>query len=136
MAHRPDPLEIVRRDGGRALAYLLDFGFVGPELTENGIAYHRPGLHIEMCYYDWKHEREVSTSISLGGPRAFARLGCLYVACGCGPIQDIAGSAHTRLAVAKRVSQHAEGVRRVLPNLLSADVDELVLRCNGRDLPG
>ncbi len=128
-------MEIIRRDGGRSFAFLRDAGFKGPEATDDGIAFHRGGLHIELAFYAWKNEAEVVTTVSVDNPPCHASLDCLYVACGCGPLQELGGSAPTRLAVAKRVAEHAQGLRSVLPRLLGPDGVELVRRCQGRQLP-
>ena len=65
-----------------------DWGFSGPELTADGVAYHRVGLHVEMGYWAWKNERGFATTLAQvgsDGTERRAELGVLYAACGLGP---------------------------------------------------
>jgi hypothetical protein len=116
----------------------VDAGFLGPERTDDGIAYHRLGLHIQIRFVDG-HEPELGTSVAReapdGGRRLWASLECLYVACHCGVLQDVPRNAPNLRTTAKRVRQHAGALRRVLPHLLGEDIDELLRRCQGRLLP-
>lgn len=138
MVRRSEPRSAIWDDGPPLFGFLADSDFAGPQATEDGIAYHRPGLHIEVRYFDG-HQPEVVTSIRVVGPdgddsRA-AGLDCLFVACGCGVLQDVPGNAPNRRTVAKRIAQHAEALRKVLPHLLADDAGQLVARCQGRLLP-
>ncbi len=138
MGRRVDARELVRQDGPDLFGFLLDAGFLGPETVEGGLAYHRPGLHVEIRLHTG-HEPELVTSVRHepvdGTPARSASLGCLYVACRCGVLQDVPGSAPNLQTTAKRLRQHADALRRVLPHLLSDDVGRLVARCRGRLLP-
>ncbi|MBP5872127.1 hypothetical protein F3K40_41230 [Streptomyces sp. LBUM 1478] len=53
--------------------------------------------------------------------------GC--VVSGCGPAQDVPGSAPARRAALKRVHQHAAALRRLMPRLLTAEGAQLIARC-------
>jgi hypothetical protein len=138
MGRRVDPRELAGQDGPELFEFLLDAGFVGPETTEGGLAYHRPGLHIDIHLYTGR-EPELVTSIrhqpADGTPARSASLDCLYIACRCGVLQDVAGSAPNLRTTAKRLRQHAQALRRVLPHLLTDDAGRLIARCQGRLLP-
>jgi hypothetical protein len=108
-------------------------GFSGPEQTDNGLLFHSgAGLDVEVWYLDG-HEPVVTTlvaPIASDGVRSRgAWLDDLYVASGCGPAQDVPGSAPTRRATLKRVHQHAAALRRLMPQLLSAESGQLIARC-------
>lgn len=138
MARRADPREPIWHDGPELFAFLLDADFAGPERTEDGIAYHRPGPHIDVRFHAG-HEPVVATRVSHVSPDGTstrtASLDCLYVACRCGVLQDVPGNAPNRRTAGKRVGQHADALRQVLPHLLGDDVDQLIRRCQGRLLP-
>lgn len=72
---------------------------------------------------------------TLTGEQVWAHLDCLYVACRCGPLQDVPGNVHNQKIAAKRVRQHAEALRKVLPWLIGGEAEHLVRRCRGRLLP-
>lgn len=52
-----------------------------------------------------------------GSPARGAWLEEVYTATGCGPPQDVPGTVHNRRSLLKRVHQHAEALRRLLPRL-------------------
>jgi hypothetical protein len=140
MGRRADPRQTIWEQGPSAFAFLLEeWGFQGPERTDEGIAYHRPDLHVTVELWAWKNEAGFTTSVRgldrRTGAQHWASLGCLYVACGLGPLQHVpenAGGGHT---ISKRIVQHAGALRRVMPYLHGATVAELLRRCQGRLLP-
>ncbi len=139
MGRRVDPRELAWQDGPELFDFLLGAGFLGPETTDDGLAYHRPGLHVDIRVCTG-HLPEVVTSVrhepADGTPGRSASLDCLYVACRCGVLQDVPGSAPNLRTTATRLRQHADALRRVLPHLLTGDVGRLLSRCQGRQLPG
>ncbi|MGH8823343.1 MAG: hypothetical protein ACRDVN_02560, partial [Jiangellaceae bacterium] len=57
MGRREAPKETIWREGPSAFAFLVDeWEFLGPERTEEGLAYHRSGLHISIGFWAWKNE--------------------------------------------------------------------------------
>jgi hypothetical protein len=93
--------------GPSAFAFLVgDWGFLGPERIDDGLAYHRPGLHVRIEFWTWNHETGFSTTVervsSLGARVEAASLGRLYVACGLGPAQDVPETAGSGHALRKR----------------------------------
>lgn len=139
MGRRFDPREVVRSEGRALFAFLIsDGGFVGPEVLESGLVYHhRSGLQIGVSYLG-PREPEVTTTVRVlgvcGAPHS-ASLDCLWVAFGCGTLQDVPTSGVNGRTVAKRLRQQAEALRRLLPTLLTSDVDDAIRRCQGRLLP-
>jgi len=128
-------------------AFLVtEAGFTGPHPTtgafeEDRVQYQRNDLRIEIGYYALR-EPEVATTVWKltpdGGPGAHpqhADLCCLYVACECGPPQDVPGTAPNPRTMVKRLHQHAAALQRVLPLLDTDHIDELLRRCSGRQLP-
>ena len=140
MGGRAGRWETLWEQGPSAFAFLTQgWGFTGPERTDNGIAYHRPGLHVTVESWEWKNEAGFSTSVRgvdrLTGAEHWASLACLYGACGLGPLQHVpetAGAGHT---ISRRITQHAGALRRVVPYLDGPMVTELLRRCQGRLLP-
>jgi hypothetical protein len=136
MGRRADRREPIWREGPALFGFLLDAGFLGPERLDDGIAYHRPNLHVEVRFIDgW--EPELATQVYCEGPDGlrWASLNCLYVARGGGVLQDVPGNVPNLRTTTKRLHQHARALRQVLPCLLEEDVGELVRRCQGRLLP-
>jgi hypothetical protein len=85
---------MVWRHGRCAFAFLCeDWNFDGPERTEDGLAYHRPDLHINVAVWAWKNETGFTTSLlgpsAIDGARRTARLQCLYVSAGLGTAYDV-----------------------------------------------
>jgi hypothetical protein len=139
MGQRVDPREIVRREGSDLFAFLVsDGGFVGPEVLESGLAYHHcSGLRIAISYLG-PRETEVTTTIRVSresGATRSASLDCLWVAFGCGTPQDVPTSAVNGRTASKRLRQQAQALRRLLPTLLTPEVDDAVWRCQGQLLP-
>jgi hypothetical protein len=117
------------RDGPSAFAFLVDdWDFLGPELVESGLAYHRVGLHIHFEAWEWRHEAGISTRVNDGNGRS-APLDCLYVACGLGPAQGVPENWSSLFSVRKRISQHAAALRKVVPFLVAPTAAELLSRC-------
>ena len=140
MGRRADPSETSWEEGPNAFRNLAqDWGFTGPERTNAGIAYHRPELHVTIELWAWKNEAGFTTHVCgvdrVTGVEHSASLGCLYVACGLGPLQHVpetAGGGHT---ISKRIAQHAAALQRLMPYLDGPAVAELLRRCQGRLLP-
>ncbi|RZU46497.1 hypothetical protein EV284_1178 [Streptomyces sp. BK022] len=125
--------EVFRAEAGAEFAFLVDdAGFWGPEQTDSGLLFHGSGLDVEVWFLDG-HEPQVTTLIApvaSDGVRARGVwLDDLYVLSGCGPAQDVPGSAPTRRATLKRVQQHAAALRRLMPRLLTAEGAQLIARC-------
>src|SRR5260221_5517050 len=94
MARRADPLAVIWAEAPMAMSFLAeDWGFSGPAVTADGVAYHRVGLHVEMGYWAWKNERGFTTTLAQVGIDGTERRGepcVLYSGCGpwpgpCGP---------------------------------------------------
>jgi hypothetical protein len=136
---RRDPRETIWERGRSAFAFLVqEWGFEEPERTDNGLLYHRPGLHISVEYWAWKNEAGFTTTVhgvDLDGRQRRALLGCLYVACGLGPLQAVPEDAGTQHTINKRIAQHANALRRVMPYLHDPAAGNLLSRCQGRQLP-
>ena len=65
MAKVSDPVAVIKSEAPRALGFLTDRGFRGPELTVGGVGYHRLGLHVYMEYWSWKNEDGFATTLAL-----------------------------------------------------------------------
>ena len=134
MAKRSNPVHVIWDEAPRALSFLIDkCGFAGPELTADGVAYHRPGLPVCMGYWSWKNERGFSTTlaqVSSDGTDVRAALGMLYAAYGLGPARDVPEGAGTLYVIRNRIGQHAAALRRLVPYLDSGDADALFRRCS------
>lgn len=136
MGHREGLVEAFRSEAGVEFAFLVEeAGFAGPERTDEGLRFHSAGLDIEVWFLDGlePHVTTLVAPIASDGVRSRrAWLDDLYVAAGCGPAQDVPGSAQTRRAMLKRVHQHAAALRRLLPQLLSAESGQRIARsCEG-----
>jgi hypothetical protein len=133
---RAGPVDVVWQHGRCAFAFLCeDWNFDGPERTEDGLAYHRPDLHVNMAVWAWKNESGFTTSLlgpsAADGARRAATLECLYVTAGLGSAYDVpeaAGSGHT---IKKRINQHAEALRQVMPLLTGPSGEALWRACAG-----
>jgi hypothetical protein len=131
MTARKDPWEQARD----AFSFLLhEWGFDGPERFEDGMAFHRPDLHVSIEVWSWKNESGFMTTLSTGadaeGVQRSASLACLYLACELGPAQDVPEGASTQHAITKRVVQHAEALRLLMPHISDpARFRELLDRC-------
>ncbi|MFE5772825.1 hypothetical protein ACFQ7O_31220 [Streptomyces sp. NPDC056485] len=118
-----------------AFSFLLEeAGFTGPERTEHGLLFRGPGLDVDVWLFDGR-EPQVSTGMAAVGPDGirgrWASLDELYVAAGCGPAQDVPGSAPTRRSAIKRVHQHATALRRLMAGLPTPGLGRLIIRCTG-----
>jgi hypothetical protein len=79
-------------EGPSAFTFMVrDWGFLGPERIDDGLAYHRPGLPARIEFWTWNHETGFTTTVERAGDLSAlvqaASLGRLYVACGLGPAQ-------------------------------------------------
>lgn len=125
MGSRGDLAEEFRAEAGAAFAFLVeDAGFSSPEQTDVGLRFRSVGLHVEVWFLEGREAMVTTlvTPVSSDGTRGRGVwLDELYVASGCGPAQDVPGSAPTRRATLKRVHQHAAALRRLMPQLLTAE---------------
>ena len=137
MGRRADPGDLIRQEGPALFSFLAPAGFLSPERTENGLAYHRPGLHIEIRYSDGVEPEMVTTIVvtTSTGEQTTGTSQRSYVASRCGPLQDVPGTVSNPKVAIKRIRQHAEALRKVLPRLTDGDAEHLVRRCQGRLIP-
>lgn len=136
---KPKPMQVLKTEGPPAFAFLVEtHGFLGPELVDDGIVYHRPGLRIEVASWEGKGERGFTTMVVVpnGAPlRMHADLGCLYVACGLGPLQAVGLSTGSAHVMRKRIGEHSAALRKVMPRLDGPECLVLMGRCHGKPLP-
>lgn len=141
MVSRANPVDFIWAEAPLALSFLTDdWGFSGPERTDEGVAYHRPGLHVEMGAWSWKNERGFTTTLALVGREGEQRracLGVLYAASGLGAPSAVPEGAGTLYVIGKRIRQHAAALRKLLAYLDQRDADALFEQCSAqpRTLP-
>ncbi len=133
MGNRGDRTEDFLAEVCVEFAFLVEeAGFSGPERIDHGLRFHSDRLDVEVWFLD-VHEPEVTTRIAPASSDGVRPRGVwleeLYVMSGCGPPQDVPGSAPTRRATLKRVHQQAAALRRLMPQLLSAEGPQLIARC-------
>jgi hypothetical protein len=122
MGRRSDPVRVIWADGPAAFEFLVsEYDFLGPERTDEGLAYHRPDLRVEITHWEFKNEAGFSTTVSrpgnTPGSRRAAQLDDLFVACGLGPSQAVPGQSGAGHTIRKRIAQHAKALRQVMPRL-------------------
>jgi hypothetical protein len=112
-----------------------DFGFSGPDRTEDGVVYHRPGLHVEMGTWTWNNERGFTTTlvrVGRHGTEQRASLGELYAASGLGMAMAVPEGAGTLFVIRKRIGQHAAVLRTLIARLDDMDAEDMFVRCGRR----
>ena len=132
MAKVSDQVAVIKSEASRALGFLTDRGFLGPELTVGGVGYHRLGLHVYMEYWSWKNEHGVTTTLALisaDGKQRCAQLALLNAACGLGLVRDVPEGAGTLHVIRTRIGQHATALRRLVPHLDKDDAENLFRQC-------
>lgn len=132
MVVRAGPVAVIHAEAPPALSFLTEaWGFAGPELTDDGVAHHRPGLHVHIAYWAWKNERGFMTTLTRtagDGTTQRAQLGALYVACGLGAAQDVPEGAGSLHVISKRIRQHAKALRTLMLHLDRASTEALFTR--------
>ncbi|GAA1293253.1 hypothetical protein Psi02_43470 [Planotetraspora silvatica] len=128
MRNRPSGVVAIWEEATREFAFLTEnYDFLGPELTDDGVAYHRPDLHIGVTCTWYKGEWDFTTYLwPAHDPTRLRRgvsLATLYVREGYGPAQAVpeSGTPPTRHLMVKRVRQHAAALRAVMPRLHEVD---------------
>ena len=127
-------MEIVWQQGAEAFAFLREeWDFDGPERTDDGIAFHRPDMHIDMQIWAWKNEAGIDTGVRwidpVTGEQHAAGLDSLYVESGLGPAQHVPGNVGGGRTIVKRVTQHARALRLLMPHLTGPEAADLFRRC-------
>ncbi|WP_351233241.1 hypothetical protein [Streptomyces sp. NPDC002133] len=135
MSRGLDQLDEFRSEVELAFSFLAeDAGFADPELTEHGLLFRAAELDVDVWLLEGR-EPEVATRVAVvgrdGAKGRGAWLDGLYVAAGCGPAQDVPGSATTRRSTIKRVHQQAAALRRLMTHLSPAELSQLITRCTG-----
>ena len=132
MVRRADPVAVIWAEAPLALSFLAeDWGFTGPERTAGGVAYHRPGVHVDMSFWAWKNERGITTTLAKvdrDGTEQRASLGVLYAASGLGPASAVPESAGTLYVIRKRIGQHAAALGALTARLDAVDSGALFSR--------
>ncbi|MFF7079612.1 hypothetical protein [Streptomyces lavendulae] len=135
MGHGLDLRDEFRSAAELAFSFLVkDLGFASAELTEHGLLFRGDGLCVDVWLIEG-HEPEVATGVAVVGPDGWkgrlAWLDDLYIASGCGPAQDVPGSAPTRRSTMKRVHQQAVALLRLMTHLSAPELRQLITRCTG-----
>jgi hypothetical protein len=138
MLRRADPVAVIWAEAPLALRFLTeDRRFTGPERIPGGVAYNRPGLHVEMGFWAWKNECGFTTTLTRVGPDGRQQreaLGALYAASRLGPAGAAPEGGGTLYVIRKRIGQHAAALRPLLAFLDAGDADALFASC-GRKQP-
>jgi hypothetical protein len=133
MVRHADPIAVIWAEAPPALRFLTqDWQFIGPEHTADGVAYHRPGLHVEMGFWGWKNECGFTTTLTRAdrdGTQHRASLGALYAAAGVGPASTAPEGAGTLYVIRKRIGQHTAALRALLASFDAGDADTLFAAC-------
>jgi hypothetical protein len=133
MVRRANPVAFIWAEAPPALSFLVeDRGFCGPERTDEGVAYHRPGLHVEMRAWSWKNESGFTTTLALvgrNGKQRWASLGVLIAASGLGVPSAAPEGAGTLYVISKRIRQHAAALQALMAYLDEGDADVLFELC-------
>ena len=128
------PVDVIQAEAPQALSFLAeDWGFTGPELTVEGVVCRSSGMNLYMGFWSRNHERGFTTTLALvggDGTERRALLGVLYTASGLGSASDVPETAGTLNVTRKRIGQHANALRRLMPHLDAADSDALFTRCS------
>jgi hypothetical protein len=136
MVRHANPVDFIGAEAPLALSFLIeDWGFCGPERTDEGVAYHRPGLHVEMGAWSWKNERGFTTTLALigrDGKQRRSSLGVLHAASGLGAPSAAPEVAGTLYVIGKRIRQHAAALRALLAYLDEGDADALFEQYSGQ----
>jgi hypothetical protein len=121
MGKRPLLPEEFRVEARTAFGFLVDDeGFPPPEDIDGGLRYRRADLMVRIWFLGGAESEVLTRLIPLapdGTRGSGAWLDDLYTAARCGRPQDVPVFASTRRGVLKRVHQHAEALRRLLPRL-------------------
>jgi hypothetical protein len=134
MVSRSSPVAVIWWEAPLALSFLAeDWGFTGPQNTVEGVAYHRPGLHVDMGFWAWKNECGFTTTLALvsrDGKQLRASLGALYAASGLGSASAAPEGAGTLYVIRKRIGQHAAALRALMACLDGGDLSALFEACS------
>ncbi|MET7685405.1 hypothetical protein [Streptomyces sp. NPDC005423] len=121
MDKRPLLPEEFRAEARTAFGFLVDDeGFRPPEEIDGGLRYRRTDLMVRIWFLGGAESEVLTRVIPLapdGTRGSGAWLDDLYAGTGCGRPRDVPAFASTRRAVLRRVHQHAEALRRLLPCL-------------------
>ncbi|MEV6241593.1 hypothetical protein [Lentzea sp. NPDC051838] len=137
---KPKPMQVLKTEGPPAFAFLVEkYGFLGPELEDDGFTYHRPGMHISISSWWGKGETGFTTYVEVSGGEPYRRwhadLGCLYVACDLGPLQAVGLSTGSGHLMRKRIGEHSAALRKVMLRLDGPECFTLMERCHAKPLP-
>jgi hypothetical protein len=100
------------------------------------LAWHRPGLVIQVGAWARNHERGFDTRVvdTRDDHMVIESLHRLYTGCGLGPAQDVPEQSGTGHLIAKRIRQHATALALVMPHLTDpTSAQSLFHRC--RSMP-
>lgn len=134
---------VLRAHGPAMFRFLIDsYGFHGPEhgapIVGQGVTlvYRRPGLIVIVETWAWKNESGIDTTLTTtsgGNGTVSASLASLYETCGLGSANDVpggnSGGGHT---TRKRIEQHANAMRAVIPRLGGPDALDVIRRASAR----
>ncbi len=120
------------REAEAAFSFVHELGFFGPERLDDEVSFSSGQIGFSVSFDP--RERAVDTIF-----RAFfaernprAPLGCLYVQAGHGPAQDVKRIARNRKQLNAVLASQASAAQKVIPDLLGAQGEDLLLRCHGR----
>lgn len=112
--------------------WLLEFGFLGPEVSEYRLAFGSSEMRIQVLYDAREGRMVVLIAGAVGERYPQATLDCLYVATDFGPPQDIRSVIRSEKMILPVLQSQRSALEKVLPLLQTDSLAELLLRCNGR----
>jgi hypothetical protein len=122
---------VVHAEAPERFRFLIDeFGYDGPEITSDGLAYFgRMRIHVRAHS---GREPEVSTLLTLSDGSRWARLSNVYVHLGLGPAQDVPEGASSDRVGLLRLDAQAAALARLIREADPGAIEQAVVACHAR----
>jgi hypothetical protein len=126
---KPDAFDDAAR---RYFAFLLERGFVGPDVKEYRLLFTSQRLSVNVLYDD--SDGRVITLIEaiVGDRNPIAGLQCLYVEAGLGPAQRIRDIARSAGTLDTALASQSSALQELIPVIEGVRGAAVLIKCHGR----
>ena len=126
---KPDAFDDAAR---RYFGFLLEHGFVGPDVEEYRLLFTSQGLSVNVLYDDSDGRVITLVEAVVGDRNPVAGLQCLYVEAGLGPAQRIRDIGRTARTLRTALASQSSALQELIPLLDGERGAAMLVQCHGR----
>lgn len=123
--------ELFNDTARKCFGFLLEQGFVGPEVKDYGLLFTSDNFSVYVSYDAFEDGVITTITATVGGRNLNAGLSSLYVEAGLGPAQDMRHTARSARTLTSALSSQSSALQKLIPVLEEEAFEAMLTKCHG-----